>query len=40
MVEYVGCLDLPVSRVRATMWDKVEPVYFRLHQRLKGDVYY
>jgi lipid II:glycine glycyltransferase (peptidoglycan interpeptide bridge formation enzyme) len=40
MVEFVGCLDLPVSRVRATMWDKVEPVYFRLHQRLKGDVYY
>jgi peptidoglycan pentaglycine glycine transferase (the first glycine) len=40
MVEFVGSLDLPVSRARARLWDKVEPVYFRLHQRLKGDVYY
>jgi lipid II:glycine glycyltransferase (peptidoglycan interpeptide bridge formation enzyme) len=40
LVDFVGCWDLPVSPVRAALWDRVEPVYFRLHQRLKGDVYY
>ena len=38
--DFFGCLDLPVNRPRARAWDRVEPVYFRLHQRLKGDVYY
>jgi peptidoglycan pentaglycine glycine transferase (the first glycine) len=37
---FLGCLDLPVSRVRARAWDGVEPLYFRAYQRLKGDVYY
>ena len=40
MVSFVGDLDLPVARARAKLWNKVEPTYFRLHQRLKGDVYY
>jgi hypothetical protein len=40
MVDFVGCWDLPVGPVRAALWNRVEPVYFRLHQRLKGDVYY
>ncbi len=40
MADFLGCLDLPVRGTRAKLWDKVEPVYFRLHQRLKGDVYY
>ena len=40
VANYVGCLDLPIKRVRAELWDKVEPVYYRLYQRLKGDVYY
>jgi lipid II:glycine glycyltransferase (peptidoglycan interpeptide bridge formation enzyme) len=40
MVDFVGCWDLPVSPVRAALWNRLEPVYFRLHQRLKGDVYY
>jgi peptidoglycan pentaglycine glycine transferase (the first glycine) len=38
--DFVGCLALPVSRVRARAWDRVEPLYFRAYQRLKGDVYY
>ena len=38
--DFLGCLDLPVRPARARMWDRVEPLYFRLHQRLKGDVYY
>lgn len=38
--DFVGCLDLPVKRVRARLWNRFEPVYYRLHQKLKGDVYY
>lgn len=37
---YLGCLDLPVERLRARLWDKVEPTYYRLYQRIKGDIYY
>jgi hypothetical protein len=40
MVDFVGCWDLPVSPVRAALWNRVEPVYYRLYQRLKGDIYY
>ena len=38
--DFLGCLDMTVRPARARMWDRVEPLYFRLHQRLKGDVYY
>jgi lipid II:glycine glycyltransferase (peptidoglycan interpeptide bridge formation enzyme) len=37
---YLGCLDLPVKPTRAKMWNRVEPIYYRLYQRLKGDIYY
>ena len=40
LVDFVGTLDLPVDRTRARLWNKVEPWYFRFHQRIKGDVYY
>jgi peptidoglycan pentaglycine glycine transferase (the first glycine) len=38
MVDFVGCWDLPVGPVRAALWNRVEPVYYRLYQRLKGDI--
>ncbi len=38
--DFVGSLDLPIERVRAGLWDKTEPTYYRIYQRLKGDVYY
>ncbi len=37
---YLGCLDLPVKPTRAKMWNRMEPIYYRLYQRLKGDIYY
>ena len=40
MADFLGCLDLPVKRVRAGLWNRLEPAYYRLHQRLKGDIYY
>lgn len=40
LVDFVGTLDLPVKRTRAKLWNRIEPWYFRYHQRVKGDVYY
>jgi peptidoglycan pentaglycine glycine transferase (the first glycine) len=40
MVDFVGCLDLAVKHVRAKLWNGIEPAYYRLHQKLKGDIYY
>lgn len=40
IVDFVGTLDLPVKPKHARLWNRWEPLYFRLHQRLKGDVYY
>ena len=39
-VDFLGCLDLPVSPARAAAWYKLEPSYYRLYQRLKGNVFY
>jgi lipid II:glycine glycyltransferase (peptidoglycan interpeptide bridge formation enzyme) len=38
--DFVGCLDLPVKSGRAKLWNRLEPVYYRLHQKLRGDIYY
>ena len=38
--DFLGCLDLPVRHVRAELWNRVEPLYYRLYQKLKGDIYY
>jgi len=40
VADFIGCLDLPVGRARARLWNVVEPVYYRVYQRLKHDVYY
>ena len=37
---YLDCLDLPVKPARAKLRDRVEPIYYRLYQRLNGDIYY
>lgn len=38
--EFLGCLDLPVRNVRAAAWYRFEPLYYRLHLRLRHDNYY
>ena len=40
IVEFLGCLDLPIKRARAAAWHRFEPTYYRLHLKLKGDVFY
>ncbi len=39
-VEFAGCYDLPIKRVRANLWNKIEPAYYRVYNKLKGDIYY
>ena len=39
IVDFVGCLDLPVKRIRARLWNRNEPMYYRLSQTLNGDIY-
>jgi peptidoglycan pentaglycine glycine transferase (the first glycine) len=39
-VNFLGCLDLPVKRLRALAWYKFEPVYYRMYYKLKHDVFY
>jgi peptidoglycan pentaglycine glycine transferase (the first glycine) len=36
----LGCYDLPVGRVRAAAWYRLEPTYYRLYYKLKNNVFY
>ncbi|CAN5907201.1 peptidoglycan bridge formation glycyltransferase FemA/FemB family protein [soil metagenome] len=40
IASFVGCLDLPVMPARAKLWNRFEPMYYRLYRKLKGDIYY
>ena len=40
IVDSLGCFDLPVKKVRAAAWYKLEPVYYRLYYKLKNNVFY
>jgi lipid II:glycine glycyltransferase (peptidoglycan interpeptide bridge formation enzyme) len=35
-----GCYDLPVERLRAATWYKLEPLYYRLYYKLSNNVFY
>ncbi len=40
VAEFLGCLDLPLKRVPAKAWYHFEPVYYRLYQKLKHNIFY
>lgn len=40
MADYVGCLDLAVKPFQARAWNRIEPTYYRLYRKAKGDLYY
>ena len=40
IADFIGCLDLPVKRLHAGVWNITEPAYYRLHQKLKANIYY
>jgi peptidoglycan pentaglycine glycine transferase (the first glycine) len=40
VVEYLGCMDLPVSPRLAAAWYKLEPLYYRVYYKLKNNIFY
>ena len=40
IADSLGCLDLPIRLTRAAAWHKFEPVYYRLYQKIKNNVFY
>jgi peptidoglycan pentaglycine glycine transferase (the first glycine) len=40
VTNFLGCLDLPLKKARAETWYRLEPAYYRLHYKLKGNVFY
>ena len=40
IVQYLGCMDLPVRPRLATAWYRLEPLYYRAYHKLEGDVFY
>jgi peptidoglycan pentaglycine glycine transferase (the first glycine) len=40
VADFLGCFDLPIKPVRAIAWYRFEPVYYRLYQKLKQNVFY
>ncbi len=40
VTDFLGCMDMRVGPLRAGLWNRFEPAYYRLHQKLRGDIYY
>lgn len=40
VVEFMGCMDLPVRPRLAAAWYRLEPLYYRGYYRLKGNIFY
>lgn len=38
--DFLGCLDLPVKRGSVAARYRFEPVYYRMYQKLKQNVFY
>lgn len=38
--DYLGCLDLPVYGWRAAVWNRLEPLYYRLYYKLGRGIFY
>ena len=40
VVEFLGCMDLPVSPRLAAAWYNLEPLYYRAYYKLKNNIFY
>ena len=40
VVEFIGCLDLPVKPRLAAAWYRLEPLYYRAYYKLKNNIFY
>jgi hypothetical protein len=38
--DFLGCLDLPIKRASVAARYRFEPVYYRMYQKLKQNVFY
>ncbi|WP_047863795.1 lipid II:glycine glycyltransferase FemX [Rubrobacter aplysinae] len=40
VVDFIGCMDLPVRPRLAAMWYRLEPLYYRAYLKLKKSIFY
>lgn len=40
VVEFIGCMDLPIKPRLAAAWYRLEPLYYRGYYKLKGNIFY
>lgn len=40
ITEYVGCYDMALKLKQKTIWDKIEPYYLKIYQKLKKDLFW
>ena len=40
VVQFIGCMDLPVKPRLAKAWYELEPFYYRAYYKLKGNIFY
>jgi lipid II:glycine glycyltransferase (peptidoglycan interpeptide bridge formation enzyme) len=38
--ELIGTCELPIDPLPRRAWTRIEPIYYRVYQKLRGDVYY
>lgn len=40
ILEFIGCMDLPVKPRLADAWYRLEPFYYRAYSKIKGNIFY
>ena len=40
VVDFIGCLDLPIQPRLAAIWYRLEPLYYRAYFKLKKSIFY
>ena len=40
VVEFIGCMDLPIEPRRAEAWYRLEPLYYRAYSKIKKNIFY
>ena len=40
ILEFIGCMDLPLKPRQAAAWYRLEPFYYRAYMRFKKDIFY
>jgi lipid II:glycine glycyltransferase (peptidoglycan interpeptide bridge formation enzyme) len=40
VVDFIGCMDLPVKPGLAALWYRIEPLYYRAYLKIKKSIFY